>query len=275
MFCASISLLLLINAGQAAPVQASPTPSAAKPTAYDTVSIRQNKSGSMSYGWRPTPNGISATNITVRNFLLQAYGPINSRLISGLPNWTTTLHFDIEGKLDDDTFAQLSNLSPKEAFEANQRRMQQILVDRFNLKLHHEQKELPAYALVVAKGGSKLKEADPNLMTKPSAAYRPGAVSGRDGEFSGQAITTDRLARGLSSNLDREVVDQTGLIGNYDIALKWQPIRASQDSATADADSSRASIFTAVQEQLGLKLESTKAMTDTIVVDSIEMPSEN
>jgi uncharacterized protein (TIGR03435 family) len=75
--------------------------------------------------------------------------------------------------------------------------------------------------------------------------------------------------------LDRQVIDRTGLTGKYDITMKWTPMRASQDNPGTDPESSRASIFTAVQEQLGLKLESTKAMTDMIVVDHIEMPSEN
>ena len=85
----------------------------------------------------------------------------------------------------------------------------------------------------------------------------------------------DRFASGLSKVLDREVVDQTGLPGKYGIAMKWLPMLASPDNQGSDPEGSRASIFAVIQEQLGLKLESTKAMTDIIVVDSIEMPSEN
>ena len=224
----------------------------------------------MSYGYRPAPNGITATNITVRNFLLQVYGPIDPHLVSGLPDWTATQRFDIEAKLDDESFAGLRKLSPAEAWESNKRRMQQILVDRFKLQVRHEQKDLPVYALVIAKGGSKLKEADPDPHKNGGGRNGFG-----DGELSVNAISMDRFARGLSSEMDREVIDRTGLTGKYDITMKWQPMRAPQDNQASDPDTSRASIFTAIQEQLGLKLESTKAMTDTLVIDHIEMPTEN
>jgi uncharacterized protein (TIGR03435 family) len=272
MICTSISLLLLMSVGQAAPAPApaSSSPATAKPMAYDVVSVRQNKSGSRSWGYRPAPNGIAATNITVERFLQQAYGPVSPRLVTGLPDWTTTQRFDIEGKLDDETFAGLKTLPPAEAWEANKRRMQQILVDRFKLKLHYEQRELPAYALVVAKGGTKLKETDANAQKDKNT--RSGYA---DGELSVDATGMDRFASGLSNVLDREVIDRTGLTGKYDIRMKWMPMRASQDNQASDPADSRASVFAAIQEQLGLKLESTKAMIDTIVVDSIEMPNEN
>jgi uncharacterized protein (TIGR03435 family) len=223
-------MLLLIGASQAA----QPSPAATKPAAYDTVSIRQNKSGSMSYGYRPAPNGITATNITLRNFFLQVYGPLNPRQLSGMPDWTATQRFDIEAKLDDETFAELKKLPPAEAWEVNKRRMQQILIDRFNLKVHHEQREQPVYALVVAKGGPKLKDADPD--PHKERTVRSGY---RDGELSVDATDMDRFARGLSNELDREVVNHTGLTGNYDITMKWAPyalhktIRASTPRAPA------------------------------------------
>jgi uncharacterized protein (TIGR03435 family) len=277
MLCAVLSLFFLAQAAPAVPTasaqasaKAAPPQATVAPLAYDTVSVRQNKSGSNSYRFRPSANGILATNITVRSFFMQSYAPISQRLVSGLPDWTETTRFDIEGKLDDETSAPLNNLPPMESYEANLHRMQRILVDRFKLKLHRETKELPAYALVVAKSGPKLKDAEPDSGKNASRQSRFG-----DGELSVFGFTMDRFVHGLSNSLDREIVDRTGLTGTYDILLKWQAIQPTPDTPASDPESSHASILTALQEQLGLKLEPIKLMTDTIVVDSIEMPSEN
>jgi uncharacterized protein (TIGR03435 family) len=278
MICAAISLLLLMGARQAAATQDAPAPSATKPTAYDVVSIRQNKSGAMNSNVRFPPNGLTMTNMPLMQLFMSAFGPRDQRSISGLPDWTgwmSSTRFDVVAKMDENTFAAIKKLPPEEATQERKQMVEQLLVDRFKLKVHHEQKELPVYALVVAKGGSKLKDADPSLHTSPGAEYHPGRTSQKDGELSGDAIGIDNLVRYLSALSDRQVVNQTGLTGKYDIKLKWLPVQASQDNERTDLDASRASIFTAVQEQLGLKLESTKAMTDMIVVDHIEMPSEN
>jgi uncharacterized protein (TIGR03435 family) len=276
MLCATMLLLFVAQAAADKAPQGAPTPS--KSVAYDVVSVRQNKSGAMNSGVRFPANGLTMTNMPLMQLFMSAFGPRDQRSISGLPDWTgwmSSTRFDVEAKMDDDTLAALKKLSPEEATQERKQMIEQLLVDRFKLKVHHEMKELPVYALVVAKGGSKLKEADPNVHKSPGTEYHPGRMSHKDGELSGDATGIDRLVGYLSALADRQVVDQTGLTGKYDMTLKWLPVRASQDNESTDLDASRASIFTAVQEQLGLKLESTKAMTDMIVVDHIEMPSEN
>jgi uncharacterized protein (TIGR03435 family) len=268
---ATMFLLIWMRPAECKAWQAVPT---GKLDGYDTVSIRQNKSATLNSGFHPTANGISMTNVRVEQFLLLAFG-IDPQLIMGLPAWAHSTRFDLAAKLDDDSFAALQKLPRTEATEDRKLMMQQILFSRFALKIHHETKEISAYALVEAKGGPKLKPVDPNLLKNPGPGYHPGRVTVLYGELSGDAITLDRLARSLSGSVDRQVVDKTGLTEKYDIRLKWLPDQASLNHQDNGLVGSRASIFTAIQEQLGLRLEPTRAEFDTIVVDHIEMPTDN
>jgi uncharacterized protein (TIGR03435 family) len=133
---------------------------------------------------------------------------------------------------------------------------------------------------VIAKGGFLLKEADPNN-TYPNGPKGPdgqshgGMMMMRDGELTAQAVQISGLINILSSQLHRQVIDKTGLTGKYDITLKYATDNPHEDSASAATAESAPSLITAVQEQLGLKLESVKGPVDTIVVDHIEQPSEN
>jgi uncharacterized protein (TIGR03435 family) len=275
MLFAAIVLLMLVSPSAGVAQQAAQTQSGDKLNAYDTVSVRKNNSPTLSSSFHPSPDGLLMTNVNVKQFMLLAFGPTDPRLISGLPSWADSTRFDFVAKLDDDTLAALQKLPPAEAAEDRKRMMQTVLFDRFDLKVHLEKKDIPAYALVEAKGGSKLKEADPNMLTNPSPSYHPGSLLIGDGELSGQAIPIRRLVRGLSGTVDRQVVDQTGLTGKYDVTLKWLPDRESLNQQDSGANGSRASIFTALQEQLGLRLEPTHAEFDTIIVDHIEMPTDN
>jgi uncharacterized protein (TIGR03435 family) len=140
-----------------------------------------------------------------------------------------------------------------------------LLADRFEAKVHRETKEMPVFALVVAKNGPKLKE-----NTDPEAKYLMTMRSAKQGV----ATTTTKgtmaqLVDQLSVNLPRPVLDRTGITAAYDYTLDWLP-----DNATA-ADSNVPSIYTAVEEQLGLKLEAAKAPIEVVVIDSVEKPSAN
>lgn len=172
--------------------------------------------------------------------------------------------------------------------------IQSLLADRFKLKVSHSTRELPVYALVVAKTGPKLHDAKPGD-TYPNGIKGPdgrpvggaGMMRMRPGQLIGQGFSIASLAGLLSQQLGRTVMDQTGLKGNYDFTLQWtsdqrpvaMPAGPVGVSSGADgvppSDSSGPSIFTALQEQLGLKLESTKGPVDIIVIDHIERPSEN
>lgn len=271
MLLTTIILLMMVYPDASGSPQAAQTQSTGQLNAFDTVSVRRNNSPDRSSSFHPSPDGLLMTNVTVKQLILLAFSPADPRLISGQPGWVDSTRFDFVAKLDDDTFAALQKLPPAERSEARKRMMQQILFDRFNLKVHHEKKDIPAYALVEAKGGSKLKEADPNL----PANSRSGTLRVGDGDLSGHAVPIPRLASGLSAAVDRQVLDQTGLTAKYDITLKWLPEREALNQQDNGAKGSRASIFTALQEQLGLRLEPTHAEFDTIIVDQIEMPTDN
>lgn len=233
---------------------------ATKPLAYDYVTVKPGThmaGGGMRMS--STPNSFSATNDSLESLIMGAYGLQMDDLISGLPAWAKSATFDIEAKMAADTFAAYQKLPRKQQREQDLQMMQSLLKDRFNLKVHHATRQIPIYALVIAKGGSKLKE----------STTKQGWGSVRDGQIDYRHADMDSLAEILSGEVDRIVLDETGLTGKYDFTLEWTP---DEERGAADA---RPSIFTAVQEQLGLKLESTTGPIDTVVVDHIDRPSPN
>jgi uncharacterized protein (TIGR03435 family) len=207
-----------------------------------------------------TADGISM-GMSLKALIMMAYSNLTDSQISGLPGWTVNAQFDVEAKMDADTAASLARLPQGE--QLNQRRLmlQALLADRFGLKVHRETKELPVYRLVIAKGGLK--------MQKTLANETPG-VSGARGQVTARGISIEVLSMILSGWAERTVVDKTGLTGSYDMNLRWTP-----DDAAGPSLDSGPTFFTAVQEQLGLKLEPSKEPMDTIVVDHVEGPSEN
>ena len=210
--------------------------------------------------------------------------------ISGGPSWIGTTKFDIVAKMDDETIAALPKMTNDQRRERMQLMVRELLADRFKLKVHHESKVLPVYALTVVKNGSKLTpsvEAPRGAVGpdgKPSRSGWHGLQMQGRGQMEGRGASPDMLANVLGFQPEisgRMVVDKTGLKGTYDFMLKWTP-DTSLGTATspfgtsgAPVDSAGPSLFTALREQLGLTLDATKAPVDTIVIDSVEMPSEN
>jgi len=279
--------LLLVAAGWmafAVPVFGQGVTASAKLPAYEVAAIKPNKSGGGMSRMMMSPNGYSATNVSLKMMIENAYSLKTDGLISGLPGWADSARFDLEAKMDGDAAAALKKLPPEEGMEQRRLMMQSLLADRFQLKVHHENKELPVYALVIAKGGFKLKDADPNASYPKGldGVSHPGMMRMSDRSITAQAIPISNLVNALSRQLRREVVDKTGLTGKYDVTLQWTPdvnqmpeMPGERQDAASTVTDSGPSIFTALQEQLGLKLESTKGPVDTIVVDHVEMPSEN
>jgi uncharacterized protein (TIGR03435 family) len=243
---------------------APPAPSAAlKAPAYDVVSIRPHEETSNGSSWgSPTADGYEARNYSVRALIAQAYEINSSYQLVGLPSWASEQPFDLEARLDDDAAAAYRKLSDHGRREQAAPMLRSMLADRFKLQVHHETRELPVYALVIAKGGFKLKQAQgaENLY---GMSTNWGLISVRGGPIGARFIV------GLSNFVGRVVIDKTGLTGYYDITLKWTP----DEDQTAGAPGP--SIFTALEEQLGLKLVATKAPVDVIVVDHVERPTEN
>lgn len=274
--------------------QTPPTTSAPLPS-FEVASIKPNRSGDLNRRimFQFLPGRLNATGITVKLLISMAYD-VKEFQVSGGPGWIDSQRFDIDAKEEDSQAEEEHKLPPEKIREHNQLMMQSLLADRFKLKVSHQTKELPVYALVVAKNGPKLKEAKPGD-TYPNGIKGPDGVAhgglfmmrAGGGEMTGLGIPLANLVMMLSQQLGRNVLDQTGLKGNYDIHLKWTPDepQTAMFSGPAGAkppgdnpappDSSGPSIFTALQEQLGLKLDSTKGPVEILVVDHIEQPSEN
>lgn len=255
------------NAGQSG--TASPAASATiKVPVFDVVSIKPNKSGSGNVNTNTSSDSFSATNVSVKMLLEDAYG-VKQDLIYGLQGWANSDRFDIKAKIVEPDFVVLRKLTP-----AQRRTMlQALLVDRFQSKTHIETKTLPVYELVLAKDGPKFRAsaAEGSPEDKSPNGVGRGGMMVQNTELTGHAIPLASLADMLTNQLHRTVLDKTGLTGQYDLLLKW----TADDGTDASSDSSTPSIFTALQEQLGLKLQSSKGPVDTLVVDHVEMPSEN
>jgi bla regulator protein BlaR1 len=209
------------------------------------------------------PGGrLDASNITVKFLIQQAYN-VKDFQISGGPGWINSERYDLVAKADGDV-GRMDQIRPL---------IQKLLADRFQLTIHRDTKELPIYALVVGKSGSKLKE---------SAANGPGPQirMGR-GLIDGQGMGMEMLANQLSNAIGRTVLDKTGLTGQYDIKLEFTPEDGpghgpgDGPEAAPPPDAAAPSVFTAVQEQLGLKLESSKGPVQIIIIDRVEKPTEN
>ena len=235
----------------------------AKP-AFDVVSIRRNTSVATDGGMRVDPGGrFTATNVGIFFLVAGTYGEGLSALrpeqIVGAPDWLRPEHYDIRAKAADP--------GDMENFEKTRLLLRTMLEDRFKLRVHREQREMPVYALVRAKAdgalGPRLKQTVPDCLAFSSGC---GFGGGPINHIKAEKIPISMLAQILSSVTARMVVDRTGLEGGYNIDLEFSPDQAASDLP---------SIFTAVQEQLGLKLESTRAPVDVIVIDHVERPAED
>ena len=207
-------------------------------------------------------------NFPLKNLIEYAFNVQNFQIKEG-PASILSEHFDIRAKLD--TSAHVNpNMSDEEQgsfLKEQRRRVQNLLADRFQLRLHRETRELPVYALMAAKNGPKLHESA--VTDGPNA---PSSTRIGPGRFSGRRIKPSSLAEALSNQLGRTVIDRTGLNGFYDFTLKWMP---DESSERMFKESSGPSLFTAIQEQLGLKLEPSKGPVEILVIDHVEQPSEN
>jgi uncharacterized protein (TIGR03435 family) len=212
----------------------------------------------------PAESHFRTVNLATRDLIQFAYGLPDSQILGG-PAWLDSTMFDIDAKSDPLVDAQLHALPIDQARHQKQLMVQVLLADRFQFKAHQETRQLPVYALVIAKDGPKFKPSEINGTTIDSGRAHLHIAGSND--------TISILARELAQVLGRVVLNQTGLNGRYDLSLRWTP-----DDTAASAPSSPdvpPGIFTAIQEQLGLKLESTRGPVPVLVVDNVEMPTPN
>jgi len=228
-----------------------------KPLTWDVISVKPNRSLDTSSSMRMKPDGVELRNMTLHALFINAFTVRSESQVLGYPAWVNTDHFDIQAKMDADTAATYRALKGQESNEQWHDLVRQILEERFGLKYHTEQRELPVYQLVVARKGPRLKE---------SAPEQNGTSSIGPGKLKASHYTMSSLAFSLSGPAGRVILDKTGLSGEYDFELAWAP------DGQPDGGPS---IFSALQDQLGLKLEPAKAPLDVVVIDHLERPSEN
>jgi uncharacterized protein (TIGR03435 family) len=286
------TLFLIGGILAAIPLQAQ-TPAVAASPAFEVASITRNLSGSDSASARAQLGGrASITNNSLRIIIRNAYGLQNFQIIGG-PDWMNTDRWDIVAKAEGDVPPQQLLLM-----------VRTLLADRFKLVVHTETRESPIYALVIAKSdgrlGPQLRLSSVDCPSMNAAARGRGGApppgpapppTGGGRGFCGTRMTPGMmrttgttmgdLARNLSPIAGRSVVDKTGLTGNFDLDLTWMPdspaavpVGAAPDSARTSADDG-VSLFTAVQEQLGLRLDPQRGPVEVLVVDSVQRPVED
>ena len=290
--------LLLPISGIAAMVATITVGQDAPKPAFEVASIKPNTSADNRIGIGLQPGGrFTATGATLRLLVRQAFR-VQDFQVSGGPAWAGVDRYDIEAK------APEGPITPNEIAPM----IQSMLEERFKLKFHREMRELPVYELVVGRDGSKLQQSkDANgqpLVALPPRGAGPrgappapgpptpgspvpqGSIRFLRGEVMASAIPVTQFATVLSQQLGRPVVDKTGITGLYDFRLEFTPevgqgggpfgpAGIAPAGPPPAADLTGPSIFTAVQEQLGLRLESTRAPVEVIVIDSAEKPTEN
>lgn len=233
--------------------------------AYEVVSIKRAKPGSTNASTQALPNGYRSINMPIESLVMSAYRIGPGVEISSLPEWARSDRYDIQAKVDESTAEAWKKLPSGEIWKQQRAMMRTLLAARCKLEAHWETKEGPVYDLVIAKGGLKMKEASPN-----ETSHATGGGNGKKQHLTAHAETVEFIAGFVSGDAGRKIVDKTGLgVRKFDYQLDWTPnyLEAGDDMGL--------SIFTALREQLGLKLVSAKGPIETLVIDRIERPTPN
>lgn len=234
---------------------------------------------------------------TLRMLVERAFGIQMAQVLGG-PNWIDSLRFEVNAAADESLKEELRKLSLQQAVPVQQHMIQLLLEDRFQLRTHKETKELPGFALVVAKNGPRLGEPidqcgrsvnTGSFGNNPRPVTPPEHQPGESIIFAG-CMALSQLATVVSRDVGRPVVDNTGLPGKYHFTLHFMPAPSGagdsggsnapggadqSGNVLPDSASRGPSIFVALQEQLGLKLEAKKVTVEVLVIDHVEHPSEN
>ena len=273
MLVVAVALLGMGNApGQEQPgtVRAMPAETKDASPVFDVVAIHENRKdpSGRSHIWSSATEGDFRTeNVTAMGLLQWAYNLPDSRIRGG-PPWMRSARFDIDARADPAVDDRLRSLDAAQAREIERGMVRSLLADRFGLKAHEESHVEPVYDLVVAKGGPKFQVAQVNGTT----------INGGKGQMhvAGSDHTLALLAEQLARLVGRVVVDKTGMDGRFDLTLAWTPDDPSAGASASSIDGGGGpSIFTALQEQLGLKLKPAKGPVPILVVDQMERPSQN
>jgi bla regulator protein BlaR1 len=232
---------------------------------FEVVSIRPSGPGPHSWSYREYPNRVALTGANAKVLVADAYGKDLPNVLGG-PAWISSEEkYDVVATFGDSVAAKLASLLPKDRMDQILVMLRPVMEQRFGLRTHHEMREVPVYALVLAKGGPKFQPAPP--AANEAEAREIGArymYNGHLWAVNREPMTFLALQLSRIPEVGRKVIDRTELKGDYRFNFDW--------SSKPDPDMS---VFTAVKEQLGLTLEPTKSPVDFLVIDHIERPSEN
>ena len=223
--------------------------------AFEVASVKRNDSASGNSSSRNLGSRYTATNVTVIQMLRNAYG-IQEFQIAGGPSWAGIDRFDIDATIP-------AGSKPGDA----QLMLQTLLADRFKLTFHREPRQASIYSLVVAKNGHKLTPGDRTKCPNTAGC----GFNASPTQIVGESVSMAQLAARLSRSIGIHVVDNTGLQGLFDLKLEWTV----EDQFVGRGASASPTIFPAIQQQLGLRLESTRGPVETLVIDGVERPAEN
>jgi uncharacterized protein (TIGR03435 family) len=262
---------------------------------YDVVSIKPTKAVTRFGRFVNTPDGLTATSITVFELIQRAYGiqagTDDGRIADG-PSWLTTERFDIDAKMDGEAVEASQKLSPNDLRIARQQMLQKLLANYFKLTINRENRQLQRFTLSVAKGGPKMQDATPDEVAANAARIAAGRNAGElyknvPGGEAFKSFSMLTFVQYLSQLLERPVVDETGLTGLYDFELIWYgpgvgpasaptaPGAANMQSAIPPTNDDDDSGVIDAAKKLGLKLERGKGPVEVIVVTHVERPSGN
>jgi uncharacterized protein (TIGR03435 family) len=221
---------------------------------FEAASIKPNRSGEMGSRTGMRPGGLYiATNVSLKSMILQAYN-LQDFQVSGGPGWIDSDRFDVNARAGSDV--------PEDQILLM---LRLLLEERFQLRAHRTTRETDVYALVAGKDGTKLTKAE-------GKGYSFGVGSRK---LTAQGAALSDLANLLSMQLGNAVLDRTGLTGRYDLTLSWAPTSGtSTDGLPSTGEEKAASILTALQEQLGLRLERTRGPVEVLIIDGAQPPVE-
>jgi uncharacterized protein (TIGR03435 family) len=250
---------------------------------FDVASVKRNKSGETRIRFETPPGSLTAINVPLRFVIRQAYRVPEARVLGG-PTWLDTERFDIAAKAPAGTGRTSDDI---------RQMLRTLLAERFALRLHTEDRNMPVYSLTLARADGRL---GPNLRpsTTDCADRKASVVAGRvqcgilvsqaptSASLRGGGATMAEFVRLLGDFLDRPLMDDAGLTGTFDLELQFAALRSALPGASVPGGLGVAggaddipNLFTAVQEQLGLRLESRRAVAQVLVIDDVSEPSEN
>jgi uncharacterized protein (TIGR03435 family) len=234
-----------------------------KPPSFEVASIKPSRPDDTSQDWDDSPGRLSIENYTLRQMIQSAYGLKSESQVLGGPKWIDKEHFDITAKADDVETEKMRSSNGKQWVHERSQMLQSLLAERFQLKVSRGERNLSVNALVVSRSGIRFQPSASTEMNRDLTVH--------NGDLTAIGVSMDSFANFLSrqsENGNRVVLNRTGLTGNYDFKMNWTPDRGN----VVPADARYPGLFTALQEQLGLKLESQKGTVPVVAIDMASEP---